>query len=55
MSQTQLAHETGISRQRIQQYCSGKHIPSVIDGNKIAKALNTKIEYIFQGEGENLT
>ncbi len=47
MSQQDLADITKISRQLINGYASGKHIPNVINAQKIADALEVRLEDLF--------
>jgi transcriptional regulator with XRE-family HTH domain len=51
-SQSDLAHESGVSREMISKYERGLAIPSVDAAKKIADAFNVSLDYIV-GEGIN--
>lgn len=46
ISQRELAERTGITEQSISRYLNGKRIPNLVDGAKIAKALNVSLDYL---------
>lgn len=47
-TQKQVAKDIGVALRLYQKYESGEVIPSVIIGNKIAKALNTTSDKLWQ-------
>ena len=53
-SQTDLAEESGVSREMISKYERGLAIPSVDAAKKIADAFNVSLDYLV-GEGINST
>jgi len=50
MSQADLCRKTGLATSMISHYCTGQRIPSVQVAEKIAKALNSSIDYLASGE-----
>ncbi len=53
VTQSELAHEVGVSRQSIYAIESGKSEPSLSLALKISKSLDTPIEKLFWLIGEN--
>ena len=53
-SQTDLANESGVSREMIRKYERGLALPSVDAAKKIADAFNVSLDYLV-GEGINST
>ena len=53
-SQTDLANESGVSREMISKYERGLALPSVDAAKKIADAFNVSLDYLV-GEGINST
>jgi len=53
-SQTNLAHQSGVSREMISKYERGIAIPSVDAAKKIADAFDVSLDYLV-GEGINAT
>jgi len=49
MSQADLCRKTGLATSMISHYCTGQRTPSVHVAAKIAKALNTSIDYLTSG------
>ena len=49
MTQADLRKRTGLTTSMISYYCTGKRFPSVTAAIKIAKALNTTVEYLALG------
>lgn len=47
LTQVQVARKANISENAYQNYEAGKRTPNVYVGQRIAKALNTKVEKIF--------
>lgn len=52
-TQRGLALECGFTERRIETLSSNSRSPDVIEAVKIAKALNTTVEYLVTGEEEN--
>lgn len=52
-TQRGLALECGFSERRIENQCSNDRIPDAIEAVKIAKALNTTVEFLVTGTEEN--
>ena len=52
-TQRGLALECGFTERRIETLSSNNRSPDVIEAVKIAKALNTTVEYLVTGEDEN--
>ena len=50
MSQADLCRKTGLATSMISHYCTGQRTPSVQVAAKIAKALNTSIDYLTSGD-----
>ena len=50
LTQKELAEKTGISVNTIRGWFSKDLVPDVFNGVKIAKALNTTVEYLVTGE-----
>ena len=50
VSQADLCRKTGLATSMISHYCTGQRVPSVQVAAKIAKALNTSIDYLAAGE-----
>ena len=50
MSQADLCRSTGLATSMISHYCTGQRVPSVQVASKIAKALNTSIDYLASGK-----
>ena len=49
MTQADVCRETGIATSMISHYCTGQRVPSVQVAGKIAKALNTTVDYLATG------
>ena len=47
LTQVQVAEKSNVSEVAYQRYESGERTPNVYVGQRIAKALNTKVEKIF--------
>ena len=54
VSQTEMGHLVGVSRQTISQIERGDYSPSVTLALKIAKVLNVSVEDIFSYEGDDI-
>lgn len=52
-TQRGLALECGFTERRIETLSSNSRSPDVIEAVRIAKALNTTVEYLVTGEEEN--
>ena len=52
MTQADLCRHTGIASSMISHYCTGQRIPSVPVAAKIARVLNTTVEYLTYGNIE---
>ena len=52
-TQRSLALECGFSERKIENQSSNDRIPDAIEAVKIAKALNTTVEYLVTGENDN--
>lgn len=52
-TQRGLALECGFTERRIETLSSNSRSPDVIEAVKIAKALNTTVEYLVTGENDN--
>jgi transcriptional regulator with XRE-family HTH domain len=52
-TQRGLALECGFTERRIETLSSNNRSPDVIEAVKIAKALNTTVEYLVTGENNN--
>ena len=50
VSQADLCRKTGLATSMISHYCTGQRVPSVQVAAKIAKALNTSIDYLATGD-----
>jgi len=50
VSQADLCRKTGLATSMISHYCTGQRVPSVQVVAKIAKALNTSIDYLAAGD-----
>jgi len=50
VSQADLCRKTGLATSMISHYCTGQRTPSVQVAAKIAKALNTSIDYLASGD-----
>ena len=53
MTQADLAHEIGVSRQTINAMEKNKYVPSTVLALKIAKLFDVKVEDIFSLEEED--
>ena len=53
LTQASLAEKCGISFGTFQGWIAKSVLPSVADGYKIAKALDTSVEYLVTGEDSN--
>ncbi len=51
MTQEQLAQRVGVTRQTIIALESGKYVPSLLLGFKLASAFGVKVEEVFQYNG----
>ena len=49
VTQADLCRITGLASSMISHYCTGQRVPSVQVAAKIAKALNTSIDYLASG------
>ena len=49
-SQVQLSKETGLSTTALSSYCTGKRVPETSALYRLAKALQTSMEWILTGE-----
>ena len=45
-----LAEEVNVTPEAVRNYFKGKRTPNIIIGSRIAKALNTTVEYLVEGE-----
>ena len=54
MSQADLCRLTGLASSMVSHYCTSQRIPSVPVAAKIARALNTTIEYLAFGDDARL-
>lgn len=50
MSQVQLSRETGLSTTALSSYCTGKRVPETSALYRLAKTLQTSMEWILTGE-----
>jgi transcriptional regulator with XRE-family HTH domain len=50
LSQADLRRLTGLTTSMISHYCAGQRVPAIPAAIKIAKALNTTVEYLATGE-----
>ena len=53
MTQEQLAQRVGVTRQTIIALESGKYVPSLLLGFKLAAAFGVKVEEVFQYNGSS--
>ena len=49
LTQADLCRLTGLTTSMISHYCAGQRLPNIPAALKIAKALNTTVEYLAQG------
>jgi len=49
MTQADLCRITGLNTSMISHYCAGQRVPTIPAAVKIAKALNTTVEYLAYG------
>ena len=54
MSQVQLSKETGLSTTAMSSYCTGKRVPETSALYRLAKALQTSMEWILTGEDSTI-
>lgn len=50
MKQADLCRLTGLSTSMVSHYCAGQRVPTLFVAVKIARALNTTVEYLVYGE-----
>ena len=55
LTQKDLAEATGIARQQIQRYCTGKNLPNPKRLKEIADALEVSIMDLYEAEGVEMT
>lgn len=51
LTQKQVAEAAGLKRQSYQRYECGKVIPSAVMAVRIAKILETTVEYLYESSG----